>query len=613
MRSGAGAANRVVLWAAVAASAAGAQEPKSTVETVVVTASRVEQRVTDAIPHTTVITEREIRESGARDVMSLLAREPGFQFTQTGGIGSSSAVFMRGGEARQTLILVDGIRVDSATTGATAIDQILLDNIERIEIVRGNVSSLYGSTAVGGVIQIFTRQGRGEPRAEARLTAGSQDTRRLTAGYGGESGPLRFRVDVSSFRTGGFSALDTRVARGANPDRDGYDNLTVSWNIGWRLNERNELGLRMHRSAGEIEFDNAFAASPADRHRSENRVGHVAAWWAGQPVDSLRSRVTLAEGIDDNDNFTNDRPDGRFKTKSRQLQFTNEWMLGADHVLTAGYEHLEQKVESSTLYTDSSRRVNSLFAGLNSRFGAHQLQLNARHDRNSDFGSATTGLAGYAFQFTPALKLTASVSSAFNAPTFNFLYFPGFGNPDLDAERSRSREAGLQYAADGVIARLVWFRTDYRDLIENVAPTFLPQNVSRARVDGVELSVSGKMFGFDWRGGLTVQDPVNEVSNLQLLRRATRHGSLAVARDLGAWRFSVETLASGSRPDRSIATFGRIDLPGYAVVNATARYQLGRQWTISARLENAFDREYRTIDGYNSQPRSLFVSVGWQP
>jgi vitamin B12 transporter len=204
-------------------------------------------------------------------------------------------------------------------------------------------------------------------------------------------------------------------------------------------------------------------------------------------------------------------------------------------------------------------------------------------------------------------------SSAFSAPTFNFLYFPGFGNPDLQPERARSFELGAQYAVPGILGRLVWFRTDYRDLIQNVAPAFLPMNVAEARVDGVEASFTGTLLGIDWRVAATWQDPVSEPTGTPLLRRSREHGSVSAARSFGDWRFGVEVIASGSRPDISAADFARITLPGYALVNLTARWQVSREWWAGLRIDNALDRDYTLVSGYGTAGLGAFLTVGWNP
>ncbi len=592
---------------------ARAQQYEGT-DAVVVTASRLEQQLKDTIAHTTVITAKDIRESQAVDVASLLRREAGFEFVQNGGIGSASSIFMRGGDGRQVLVLIDGVRVGSATLGTTAIENVMLDQVERVEIVRGNVSALYGANAIGGVIQIFTKQGYGAPRAEAQAAGGSRGTSRVAAAYRGSVENTRFSLNVSQFETTGFSALDPKLAPRANPDNDGYRNQSFSGHVALLLAAGHEIGVRAYQSAGKVDFDNAFGA-PADRHHSDNTLSTYAVYSRNELASFWESRVTLAEGSDRSKNFTNDAAPTRFNTDNTQFQWQNDFKLTKEHVLTAGLERQQQRVDSTTAYPVTGRNVNSSMLAYSGRLGAHQLQASTRRDQYSDFGNADTWLAGYAYDVDARWKVTAMRSSAFTAPTFNQLFFPGFGNPNLQPEKTRSSEFGLQYAVARHLLRIAAFRTRYQNLIETIAVTpaiLLPQNVARARVEGTELSYTGQFEGWDLRTSLTVQDPINAITGGQLRRRGTTFGNLVANTTLAGWRLGGEVIVGSPRPDNDIATGAPVTLGGFKVVNLTARHPIGKNAHVAARLENAFDEKYQVAHGYNVPGRGLFVSLGWQ-
>lgn len=581
---------------------------------VVVTASRLEQQLTDTIAHTTVITQKDIRESNAVDLPSLLRREAGFEFVQNGGIGTTSSVFMRGSDGRQVLILIDGVRAGSATLGTTQIEGVMLNQIERVEIVRGNVSALYGAGAIGGVIQIFTKQGWGEPRAEAEAMAGSRGTSRVAAGYRGSVENTRFSLNVTRFETSGFSALDPKLAPKANPDNDGYRNTSFSGQLSQRVAAGHEIGLRAYQNSGQVEYDNAFG-KPTDRHRAENGVSAFALYSNNRIASFWDSKLTLAEGSDKSKNFANDAVPTRFDTANTQLQWQNDFKLAKEHIVTAALERQQQRVDSTTAYSVAARKVNTPMLAYNGRFGAHQFQASVRRDRYSDFGSADTRLAGYGYDIGTRWKVTAMHSSAFTAPTFNQLFFPGFGNPNLQPEKANSNEFGLQFAFDGHMLRVATFRTRYQNLIETVAVTpaiFLPQNVARASVEGTELSYTGQFRGWDLRTSLTVQDPINATTGAQLRRRAATFGNLVVTTTVSGWRLGGELIVSGTRPDNNIVTSAPVTLGGYKVVNLTARRALTKSTFIAARLENAFAEKYQLAHGYNVPGRGAFVSLGWQ-
>jgi len=602
------------LFLSLSISALAQHQDENPRDAVVVTASRLERQLTDTIAHTTVITDKDIRESQAVDLPSLLHREAGFEFVQNGGVGTTSSIFMRGGDGRQVLILIDGVRAGSATTGTTAIENVMLDQVERVEIVRGNVSALYGAGAIGGVIQIFTKQGHGTPRAQAQAMAGSRGTYRVSAGNAGSVDDTRFSLNVSQFETRGFSAINTQQAPKANPDNDGYKNLSLSGQIAQRLTAGHEIGLRVYQSAGKVEYDNAFG-TPTELDNAKNALSNLALYSNNQFTSFWTSHLTFAQGKDKSENFVSGKTPTLFETANTQSFWQNDFSFAKEHVVTAGLERQEQRVDSTTAYTYTGRNVNSMMLSYNGRSGDHQLQASKRRDSYSDFGDADTWLAGYGYDFTPSWKMTAMRSSAFRAPTFNELFFPGFGNPNLQPEKTQSNELGLQYVADGQLLRVVTFRTEYRDLIQSVAVApgiFQALNIGEARVKGTELSYTGQFQGWDMRGSLTAQEPINTATGAQLRRRSKTFGNLVVNTTLSRWRLGSELIASSSRPDNDIVTGAPVTLGGYAVVNLIASYPIEKNLFVAARLENAFDEHYQVAHGFNTPGRGLFVSLNWR-
>jgi len=591
----------------------------SEVDAVVITASRTEQRLRDAVPHTTVLTRREIEDSQAPDLPSLLQREAGFEFAQNGGIGAVTGVFMRGGRGAQALVLVDGVRIEDAGFGTTAIQHILLDDVERVEVVRGNVSSLYGSGAISGVIQIFTRRGEGAPGPVIEATAGSRGSSKLNAGYAGRAGDTRFSFSVSRFETDGFSAIDPQRAPSVNPDRDGYENTNFAGSLSQRLSARNDIGLSLYSTDGRVEYDETFR-TPADTQQSRQRLQALSAWWESRPRERWKSRVMIGQGTDYRTDRLNGATSSVSNTRNRQASWDNEVRLSPEHVVSLGAEVLRQELINSAFAQRQDRDVDILRAGYLGRLGRHSAQLNARSEDYPDFGRADTYFAGYGFDLSDAWRLIASAGSAFRAPTFHDLF--GFGgDPALKPERARTKELGVQWASGPHRARLVAFDTEYEDAITIVFDpstlTFRARNVREASVEGAELSYGGVLAGFDLRGSLTSQKAIEQEPDAQPLpavRRAKVHGSFSAHRSFGRWRLGGEVLSSGSRPDNDILTFvDRVQLAGYTVVNLMARYQFDRHFHVAARLENAFDEEYRLADGYNTAGRGLFVSVGWRP
>jgi vitamin B12 transporter len=614
----------MIRLAAAAALAAASALPAlaqsgSEVPAVVITASRTEQRIRDAIPHTTVLTQKEIRDSQAVDLVSLLRSETGFEMAQNGGVGAVfSPLSLRGSTSARTLVLVDGVRIEDAGFSSTALQHIMLDQVERVEIVRGNVSSLYGSNAVGGVIQIFTRRGRGEPAPHGRAMVGPRDTTDLQAGYGGEVGDTRFNLTVSRFDTRGFSAIDPAVAPRANPDPDGYRNESLTLSASRRLNPGHEVGVAAVAAAGRVEYDDQSVA-PTDEHRSKQDLRMLQGWWEARFVEPWKSRLSAAESEDDRTDTLNGAFSNRSRTRTRQLIWDNELRLAPPHVLSAGLEGRNQTLDSASTFGADPRRERDVAAGrlgYLGRFGEHSVQVNYRHEDYSDFGSEGTYFLGYGVDLTAAWRFTLSRSTAFRAPTF-FDLDPGFGNPDLEPERSRTHEIGLQWASGPHRARVVVFDVEYEDAIV-LDQSFIPQNVQTAANEGVEATYDGVLAGFDLRASLTLQDPVEQDRSTapprQALRRAKRLAALSAFRSFGAWRLGAQWRASDERRDTDIndGTATMFE-PGYAVLNLLARYQASKKLYFGMRLENALDKDYRLVSGYNTAGRGLFVTLEWKP
>lgn len=592
---------------------------------IVVTASRMPQPLGQSLAHTTVIDQQEIRASRAADIPSLLRQLAGVEIYQSGGIGKQSSLFVRGTNSSHALLLLDGVRVGSATSGMTAIDQLMLDQVERIEVVRGNVSSLYGSEGIGGVIQIFTRRGKGAPAFNASAGLGTHNTQRAAAGFGGEVGGTSFDVQVSRFKSDGVSSIKSSLVPTVNPDKDGYGNTSLSASVRHNFNGDHGMSLSLFESRADSQTDNSFGLQ-TDVNESWANIRKVAFTSDNRFGEIWQSRLQLSQGMDDTQNFLNGAPDiglgAQFKTTGDQIVWQNNLQLGEHNMLNVGIEQLEQRVSSSTAFTRTSRTDDSLFAGYTGVYGAHQVQLNLRHDRYSDFGNADTALLGYGYDLNNAWRITASMGTAFKAPTLNDLFYPftdygwGFsyvGNPGLRPERSHNNELGLHYAAGGQRADIVYFDNRISDLIVNDnLPASTMINLSEARIDGIEMAYAGRYGDMSAKAALTLQNPRDSQSGQTLLRRAKSFANIGVMRQFGAWQIGGEWQHSGARADVDINTFARTALASYDVANLTAGYALDKRLQLSLRVDNLFDRDYMLAHGYNTSGRTLFVGLSYR-
>jgi len=602
--------------------AAHAEAP---MELVIVTPTRMPQSLYKTIADTTVLDEQEILKSGAPDVPTLLRSLVGVEVVQSGGLGKQSSTFLRGTNSSHVLVLLDGVRINSATTGTTALEQIMLDSIERIEVVRGNVSSLYGSEAIGGVIQIFTKRGKGEPSFNGGVAAGLHNTRRVSAGFGGKMASTAFNVQVSKHKTDGVSAVKPSLVPTVNPDNDGYDNSTVSASVRHAFGDAHSLSASLFDSSATNQTDNSFGMS-TDVNSSKSHIQKAAVASDNRISENWQSKVQLSQGIDDLQNFLNGAPDvalgAQFKTTSDLLSWQNTLPLDIDDVLIVGLEKLKQQVASSTLYSRTSRTDDSLFAGYTGNYGVQQVQLNLRRDKYSDFGTANTWLVGYGLNVSEAWRVTASTATAFKAPTLNDMFYPfidyGFGysyvgNPNLKPERSRDTDLGVHYASDGQRLDVVYFDNRIRDLIViNTLPAATMINLDEARNDGVELMFSGQFGDIGVKLAVTQQNPRDAKTGQNLLRRAKNFSSAGITQQLGELELGGEWQHSGMRTDIDINTFARTTLAAYDVVNLTANYALDKRLDLSLRVDNLFNKDYMLVHGYNTLGRTLFVGLNYQ-
>ena len=398
----------------------------------VVTATRLEQPLNQSLSSTTVITGQDIRDSQATDVPTILRSVAGVEIDQGGGIGKTAGLFLRGTDSTHALVLVDGVRINSATTGYTAFDQLMLDQVERIEVVRGNVSSVYGSEAIGGVVQIFTKHGRGAPAVNISAGLGSQGTRRLSTAFSGAADGTDFSVQLSTFRTSGTSSLNPALVSTANPDLDGYRNNSLSVNVGHAFNADHRISASLFGSNGNNQYDSAYNAKLSDTNSSRAQQWKSSLVLDDRLNEIWHSKLQLANGVDQYRDFLNGLPvasGSLYQTSSDQLTWQNSLILDDSQQVLLGAEALRQTVTSDINpgFVQNTRQINSLFAGYTGSYGAHQTQINLRQDNNSQYGSNTTGLLGYGYSITEAWRATASYSTAFRAPTFNELYWPNNG------------------------------------------------------------------------------------------------------------------------------------------------------------------------------------------
>ncbi len=587
-------------------------------DNVVVTASRIPQSRDSVLSDVTVITQDEIERAGQSTLMELLQMQPGIEVSANGAAGKASSVYLRGTNADHVVVLVDGLRLNSATSGQTAFEHIPLAQIERIEILRGPASSLYGADAIGGVIQIFTRRGDGSTAFNAFLGAGTEQTRRAEAGFSASINDTSLSVQLGHQQDNGLSAKNATV--GADADRDPYRNTSLSTTLSHRFNADHDLSLQLFASDSRNHYDSSSTVS-ASQYRiahSDNQLMSVGVTSRNRLLPWWNSTLRIGSGRDESRHLTQTvagvTARSWFKTDQFQVTWQNDLSLPVG-TLTLAYDRLEQRIDSNNNYKVKSRENNGWLASYLADIGAHALQASLRRDDNAQYGLHTTGGLAYGYRITPQWRASASLGTAFKAPTFNQLYYPGFGNDALQPEKSRNREVALRYHTGHASAGLTVFNNKIKDMIV-YSPT--PVNLSKADLLGTTLD--GVWYFGHWKasGNLTVQSPRDEDTDNLLPRRSQRHGALGLAYQSHDWRAGIEVLGVSQRYNNAANTKS---MDGYALVNLTAEYRVTDDWQLEARANNVFDKRYQqayvsntpTSLTYEMPGANLFIGLRWQP
>jgi vitamin B12 transporter len=557
----------------------------------VVTAAKRPQAVDTALASVTVLTRADIERIQAQDTVSLLRHFAGVDLSRTGGPGSQTSVFLRGTNSNHVLVLINGVRVASANSGAYAFEGLPIELIERIELVRGPLAALYGSDAIGGVIQIFTRT---PETASVEVGVARYDSFRLSASHGYRTERGGVGIALSRRGSQGFSSQNVN-GFSFDPDRDGSYIERALITADTQANEQLNFRANLLRSATDTEFDDG-------RSTLVQRQFGVTAMYENSETHTQTFRLGYASEVLDTPVFFS-----TFRTRRLQGDWQHDFTLAGGKALTLGLNTASEKGSAG----GEERKLIAPFARFAMPLGGHELEASVRADDDSQFGLHGSFSAAWGYQFESA-RVFANFGQGFRAPNLNELYSPGFGglfagNENLDPERSNSFEIGAdQSFGEASKVRLRAFRTRISDLISfSGGQVFSAENIARAAVDGIELSAESSLFGCKVSGDITLQDPRNLSNDQTLLRRPKRKIGAHANCDFDALNVSVDGFGYSSRED-----FGAT-LPGYGLADLSASYQISPAWSVQAKLENLFDREYELARGFNTPQRTWLVTVKW--
>lgn len=588
-----------------AASAATAQESPTEQPEVLVTATRSPADATRLNAAAIRLDREHIERSQARDLYELLRGEAGLDFARTGGAGSSTSLFVRGSNSNHVLVLIDGVRVAAAGTGAAALEHLPLEQIERIELVRGPRAAWWGSDALGGVLQIFTRRAAGH---EVSTRYGNNDVFGLAvrSGFSGESGALSASLERSG--SGGFSAQNP-LGFSHDPDEDPYYASRAALSGSLPLGERATLDTHWLATDNDIAFDQG---------RSRQRQQNGGATLTHQTTPAWQQELRLGAARED---LETPAFDASFQTRRHQLDWSHRYRLEAGLELDGGYSLVDERGRSGSLsggpdsYRERRQR-HSLWLGLRQPTGRFTWGTALRHDDDEGYGGDLTASADLGLALGDWGHGWLGWGEGYRAPNFNELFSPGFsglfaGNPALQPERSRSLEAGLRGRVNEATRwQLAAYRSRIRGLISFTGENFQAVNIARAEIDGLEAELDWRARQSSARLALTLADPRNADTGARLLRRAREQLSAGLEHRPGEGQFGLGLEAQwvGSRRD-----VGGAQLGSYTLVALRGDWRIHPTLTLEAKLENALDAEPELVRGFNSTPRQFVLGLRWRP
>ena len=572
----------------------------------VVTANRIAQPLSDLTADMTIVDRETIERAGVAGVADVLARVPGIEMVRNGGPGSSTSVYLRGADSRFTAVYIDGVRIDSQSTGGASWQGIPLAMIDRVEVLRGAAGAVYGSDAIGGVVQIFTKRGEGPAKPFVGIGVGNHGTYTAEAGVSGGTGGWDYSLGLNRTYSEGFNARTTATA---NPDKDDYRSNAVNARLGYQINQQH----RVEATLLANEVNSGYDASPKLDDRSLVNMYALGLNWQAKWSDVYSTKLQYTQSRDEYET----RPSIYLTdTRLHNYLFQNEWRLGV-HTLTAALERREDTLINGGL--DRDRNQNALALGYGMHSGAHTVQLNVRHDRDSEFGGKTTGSASYGYEFAPNWRASATVGTGFRAPTL-YQRFSKYGDATLRPEESKSAELALRWAKGSDSFSATVYRNNVTDLINYVSAGTCPAmaeeyggcyaNVGKARLEGITFAGATRVAKVNLRASVDFQNPRDLGADKVLARRAKRHASLGADTMVGGWNLGAEVQTSAKRFDNAANT--KV-LGGYTLLNLTASTPIAKDFSLVGRIGNLTDKKYETAGTYATEGRTFYVGLKWMP
>ena len=601
-----------------------AQSQVLEVNPVVVSGSRIEQPLSQVLPSVSVITRQDIDKAQAPSLADLLQGETGFEFGRNGGKGTTTSFFLRGQGSQSVLVMVDGVRVQTDQLAALTMTDMPLSQIERIEILRGNASALYGESAIGGVINIQTRQGKGLPESYGSISYGTRGASEIHAGFGGLMDDLKFNFNAGQSGTKGFSSINPAYYPTAvNPDNDEFRSAYAGGKFEKKLNSDLSIGLRLNIKNSITGYDNSSGAT-SEINQFKVKTNSTGLFARKEITEKWISNIDIS-----NSNFlyedlkngslvttTYDSSLGRYHGEQNILRWFNTYEIGKSSVVTFGSD-LNRETFGQTINYDLNRNTNGYFAGLSNRYEKWDFQGNLRTDNvkvsNLSSGvlannatNTNSSLVGVGYQFDDSWRLSSTISSGFRAPNAYEISL----SPTLVAENHTSQEIGVTYIANDNLIRTTYFQSKTKNAITINDDYTAYTNIGEVTNSGMELTARTKLAGNSIKLNAVAQDPWNSTASMALARRARQYGSIDISRPIQGFSFGAKFFVSGQRKNSDYDT---VWLGGYSLWSFYGSHDINNELTARVRLENTFNRQYQLAYGYNTPGRGIYATLHYHP
>lgn len=588
----------------------------NSMDPVIVTATRTPTRANDVLADYVYIGPEEIADAGQTSLVELLQRQRGVEISTIGGPGSAASVFLRGSNSNQALLLVDGVRSQAAGTGGFSLQAIPLGIIDRIEIIFGPQSSLYGSDAIGGVIQIFTKKGTGPFQANASTGYGSYGTSITDASLYGSFGDTKttsYALSGSQEISTGFNSVATNNRDALTQNRTGYIKSGGAGRIAQEWDRGQEFGFQFLASR----LDNQYPVSSSSIGNQISNLGIFSLFSNNQINKDWKSMLQVSQSNDYSQNlYSTGNP--VYKTKQMIYSWQNDIKIGSDLLQLVAERKTLNGYSNDGGIVSQNQNTNTVAGSYQLKRGSHLANLALRNDSITGYGPQTTGSASYGYFFSKQIRGNINYGTGFKAPSFNDLYFPGYGNVNLQAEKSKNTEIGLHYESNQLDLHLIGFNSTITNLIQYTQssppcsadqlgpPNYgCPGNAGVAKISGVSVGGIAKLSSLRLKASYDQQNPIDQTTGFLLAKRARQFGNLGAEYRYRKVNMGAEGTFQGGRYNSGNSGY----MGGYAIFNLYGNYEFAKDWSVFGRWNNIFNKDYQLSYGFNTPGSNLFVGV----